>query len=146
MPFHQPLIDETDFFQFIEAGARRLSPRQVHQLVSELPEISAEFPKLRASDFPETEKQIAFLAALVEAVWTERYRDIPYGAALEAAFAVSYFHRAEDLIPDSIEGIGLLDDAAIVQTVLVRNAAAFETFAETTRLDWVGLLSKTGVS
>lgn len=146
MPSNQPIIDETDFFQFIEAGARRLSPREVHQLVSDLPEITAGFPKLRGSDFPEVEKQIAFLSALVESVWTERYRDISYGAALEAAFAVAYFHRAEDLIPDSIEGIGLLDDAAIVQTVLVRNAAAFETFAETNRLDWAGLLPKTVAS
>lgn len=136
MPSNEPEIDESDFFHFIENGARRLSPRQVQQLVSDLPEISAEFPKLRASDFPETEKQLSFLAALVESVWTELYRDISYGAALEAAFAVSYFHRAEDLIPDSIEGIGLIDDAAIVTTVLARNATEFAKFAEATRREW----------
>lgn len=136
MPSTQPDIDESDFFHFIENGARRLSPRQVQQIVSDLPEVSAEFPKLRTSDFPETERQLDFLAALVEAVWTERYRDIPYGAALEAAFAVSYFHRAEDLIPDSIEGIGLIDDAAIVATVFARNASEFAKFAEATKREW----------
>jgi uncharacterized membrane protein YkvA (DUF1232 family) len=136
MPSPRPAIDETDFFQFIESGARRLSPRQVQQLVSDLPETGTEFSKMRQSDFPETESQLCFLAALVEAVWTELYREISYGAALEAAFAISYFQRAEDLIPDSIEGIGLVDDAAIVATVFARNASEFAKFAEATKRVW----------
>jgi uncharacterized membrane protein YkvA (DUF1232 family) len=40
----------------------------------------------------------------------------------EAAFAVFYFLKGFDLIPDSVPGIGLLDDALLVETVLRRNA------------------------
>ncbi len=129
MPDTDPDIHESDFIHFIETGARRLSPRDVHQLVSSLPDLRSGFAKMRGSDFPGTEDQLHFLAELVETVWTDRYRDIAYGAALEAAFAISYFERAEDLIPDSIGKLGLVDDAAIVATVISRNAAEFEAFA-----------------
>ena len=136
MPAPITSINETEFIHYLENGAARLTPRHVQQLVSDLPELREEFAKMRASTFPETERQLWFLAAIVEAVWTESYRDMPYRAALEAAFAVSYFHRAVDLIPDSLEVIGLTDDAAVVQTVLARNARAYEKFAAATQLDW----------
>ena len=136
MPAPTPSINETDFIHYIENGATRLTPRAVQQLVSDLPELRDEFAKMRASAFPETERQLWFLAAIVEGVWTDTYRDMPYRAALEAAFAVSYFHRAVDLIPDSLEVIGLTDDAAVVQTVLARNARVYEKFAAATQLNW----------
>ena len=136
MPAPITPINETEFINFIENAAARLTPKQVQQLVSDLPELRDAFAKMRASTFPETERQLWFLAANVEAVWTESYRDMPYPAALEAAFAVSYFHRAVDLIPDTLEVIGLTDDAAVVQTVLARNACAYEKFAAATHLDW----------
>ncbi len=40
----------------------------------------------------------------------------------EAAFAVFYFLKGFDIIPDSVPSIGLLDDALLVETVLRRNA------------------------
>jgi uncharacterized membrane protein YkvA (DUF1232 family) len=132
-------FDESEFFDYIESGAARLTPRQARQLVSDLPDLGGDFAKMRESDYPETERQLWFLAAVVESVWTDGYHDMPYRAALEAAFAITYFQREVDLIPDSIEGIGLLDDAAIVQTVFARNAAAYEVFAKATKLDWAEL-------
>ena len=136
MPAPITPINESEFLDYIENGAARLTPRHVQQLVSDLPELREEFAKMRASTFPETERQLWFLAAIVEAVWTDTYRDMPYRAALEAAFAVSYFHRAVDLIPDALEVIGLTDDAAVVQSVIARNASAYEKFDEATQLDW----------
>ncbi|WP_164975959.1 DUF1232 domain-containing protein [Oleiharenicola lentus] len=40
----------------------------------------------------------------------------------EAAFAVFYFLKGYDLIPDSLPDVGLLDDALLVETALRRNA------------------------
>ncbi len=136
MPAPNTPIQESEFLAFIVHGASRLTPQQVQQLVSDLPSLRVEFARMRESSFPETERQLWFLAAIVEAVWTDAYRDMPYRSALEAAFAVCYFHRAVDLIPDSIEVHGLTDDAAVVQTVLARNAPAFEKFASSMQLDW----------
>jgi hypothetical protein len=39
----------------------------------------------------------------------------------ESAFAVFYFLKGFDLIPDSLPKIGLLDDAMLVETALRRN-------------------------
>lgn len=43
-------------------------------------------------------------------------------ARREAAFAVFYFLKGFDLIPDSVPAVGLLDDALLVETALRRNA------------------------
>lgn len=126
-----------DFARFIERGAGKLTPREVHQLISELPDIRGQFSRFRDSLSPETEHQLHFLAHVVESIWTEVYRDAPYAAALEAAFAIAYFSREADLIPDTLGATGLIDDCAVVQHVLIRNAPAYEEFRTATKFDWL---------
>ena len=129
-------MTETDFNEFIARGAMRLTVRDVHRLVAEMPELREQFSRLRESPYPETERQIWFLSEVVDHVWTETHLDLPYGAALEAAFAVAYFVRDADLIPDSLGPIGLTDDIAVVQAVFARNAGTYEAFCAATKLDW----------
>ncbi len=123
-----------DFIAFITRGASLLTPASVQQLVSDLPDLRERFGLLREAGYPDAEQQLHFLSQIVELVWTDQYRDMPYGAALEAAFAVSYFAREGDLIPDTLGAIGLIDDIAVAQTVLLRNVDAFEAFTATTKL------------
>jgi uncharacterized membrane protein YkvA (DUF1232 family) len=47
----------------------------------------------------------------------------------EVAFALLYFLKGFDRIPDSVPEVGLLDDAMIVQTVMQRNETVLEAFA-----------------
>jgi uncharacterized membrane protein YkvA (DUF1232 family) len=54
----------------------------------------------------------------------------------EAAFALLYFQRATDLIPDSIPGLGLLDDAMVVRIVLDRHQRAFKASPYGEKLIW----------
>jgi Protein of unknown function (DUF1232) len=54
----------------------------------------------------------------------------------EAAFALLYFQRATDLVPDSIHGMGLLDDAMIVRIVLSRHEQAFKSSSHAYNLSW----------
>jgi len=54
----------------------------------------------------------------------------------EAAFALLYFQRATDLIPDSIAGLGLLDDAIVVRMVLARHEDAFKSSSHGDKLSW----------
>jgi uncharacterized membrane protein YkvA (DUF1232 family) len=129
-------MTETDFHEFIERGAAKLTQREVHRLVAEMPELREQFSRLRESDYPDTERQLWFLSEVVDQVWTEAHLDLPYGAALEAAFAVAYFIRDTDLIPDLLGPIGLTDDIAIVQAVFARNADAYAAFRAATKLDW----------
>lgn len=127
-------LTEADFIELIRSGASRLSPNDVQQLVSDLPQLRERFVRLRESGCSEAERHLSFLSQVVELVWTDQYRDMPYGAALEAAFAVSYFAREGDLIPDTLGLIGLIDDMAVAQTVLLRNAAAFQALIASTNL------------
>jgi len=126
---------EADFIQIIMRGAAGLTPADVHQLVAGMPDHREQFARFRDSDYPETERQLWFLSHIVEQVWTDQYRKMPYGAALEAAFAITYFLREGDLIPDSIGRIGLVDDIAIILAVLQRNAVIYEAFRAATNLD-----------
>lgn len=129
-------LTESDFIDLITRGAARLTPSEVHRLVAEMPDIREQFARLRDSGYPEAERQLWFLSQIVEQVWTDQYREMSYGAALEAAFAITYFLREGDLIPDSLGPIGLVDDIAVVQTVLLRNAVTYEVFRAGTKLDW----------
>lgn len=124
-------LTEADFIALITRGASGLTPAAVQQLVSDIPDVRERFADLREAGYPEAGRQFGFLSQVIELVWTDQYRDMPYGAALEAAYAVSYFAREGDLIPDSLGAIGLIDDIAVAQTVLVRNAAAFQAFSAT---------------
>ena len=54
----------------------------------------------------------------------------------EAAFALLYFQRASDLIPDTIPGMGLLDDEMIVHLVLGRHEEAFKSGSYADKLRW----------
>lgn len=129
-------ITDAEFTALITRGAARLTPHDVHTLVSDLPDVREQFSRLRTAGFADAERLLHFLSQVVELVWTNQYRDMQYGAALEAAFAVSYFTREGDLIPDTLGAIGLIDDIAVAQTVMLRNAAAYQALSTATNLPW----------
>lgn len=132
-------ITESDIVEFIQDGAARLTPLDIQNLIADLPDIDEEIPKIETCGVVGAEYQLRFFAAVVESVWVRQYSKMPYRAALEAAFAVLYFHRDADLIPDSIGAMGFLDDAVIAATVLARNARAYQRYAKDLGLDWEGL-------
>lgn len=127
-------LTEADFVELITRGAAQLTPDDVQRLVSELPELREQFTRLREAGYPDAVRELNFLSQVVDLVWTDQYRSMPYGAALEAAFAVFYFAREGDLIPDTLGEIGLIDDIAVAHTVLLRNAWAFQTFSTTMKV------------
>ncbi len=137
-------LTQADFIELITRGAARLTPDDVQRLVSDLPELRERFGRVSEAGHPEAEQQFHFLSQVVELVWTEQYRVMPYGAALEAAFAVSYFAREGDLIPDTLGAIGLIDDIAVAQTVLLRNSAAFQALGAANKLAWPATSFTTG--
>jgi len=63
---------------------------------------------------------------LLATVFDETCRDVRIGsrAQREIAFALLYFLKGVDRIPDSVPEIGLLDDAMVVQIILQRHESA----------------------
>jgi uncharacterized membrane protein YkvA (DUF1232 family) len=130
------LIARTDFDEFVESGGRKVTPATVQRLAVLLPELREKFNAVSAPGFTKAPAQLEFLARVVEAVAEDSYRDLSYAAIGEAAFGLLYLAREIDIIPDSIERIGYLDDAAVAATVLERNAADFAKFASHKGIDW----------
>ena len=120
---------------FIRSQSRALSLADLDQLAGDLPALRERFAKIPAHTYPYLADQLQFLSLVVE---DQVVRD-PAGEMVgEAAFALLYFQRATDLIPDSIPGMGLLDDAMIVRIVLGRHEHAFKSSSHSYNLSWLG--------
>jgi uncharacterized membrane protein YkvA (DUF1232 family) len=118
---------------FIQTQARAVSLAELRQLSADLPALRERFAKIPAHTYPYLADQLQFLSQVVE---DEIVRD-PAGEMVgEAAFALLYFKRAADLIPDSIPGLGLLDDAMVVRIVLNRHQEAFKASPYGDKLSW----------
>jgi uncharacterized membrane protein YkvA (DUF1232 family) len=118
---------------FIQSQSRALSVAELDRLSADLPALRERFAKIPAHTYPYLANQLQFLSLVVE---DQVVRD-PAGEMVgEAAFALLYFQRATDLIPDSIPGMGLLDDAMIVRIVLGRHEHAFKFSQHGYKLSW----------
>src|SRR6516164_8409638 len=118
---------------FIQNQARAISITAIERLVADLPALGKRFAKIPAPTYPYLADQLQFLSLVVE---DQVVRD-PAGEIVgEAAFALLYFQRVTDLIPDSIPGMGLLDDAIIVRIVLGRHEDAFKSGSYGDKLSW----------
>jgi uncharacterized membrane protein YkvA (DUF1232 family) len=110
-----------ELYQFINDGARKITPARVQQLVRQLPDIRLAVTQI--TDFPHLADQVEFLAELIEDFYSGLNKTIPYTAIAEAAFALLYLRKAVDLVPDQIPRTGYADDAAII-------TAVFENYKE----------------
>ena len=135
----KPLLGSAEFEQFVERGGGKVTPATVHRLAALLPELRDRFAAVHAPGFPKGPAQLDFLARVVDAVAAESYRDLSYAAIGEAAFALLYLARDVDIIPDCVEGLGYLDDAAVAAAVIARNAAEFATFAPHADYDFAAI-------
>jgi uncharacterized membrane protein YkvA (DUF1232 family) len=118
---------------FVQSQARALSLTELHQLVADLPALRERFRKIPARPYPDLAAQLQFLSLVVE---DQIVRD-PAGKMVgEAGFALLYFQRATDLIPDGIPGLGLLDDAMVVRIVLRSHEQVFKFSPHGYHLSW----------
>jgi len=118
---------------FIQNQARAVSITAIERLVADLPALRERFAKIPGQTYPYLADQLQFLSLVVEEL---AIRD-PAGDIMgEAVFAMLYFQRTTDLIPDSIPGMGLLDDAIIVRIVLGRHEDAFKSSSYGHKLNW----------
>jgi uncharacterized membrane protein YkvA (DUF1232 family) len=110
-----PLRMSEELQNFITDGARRITPAHLDKLIRLLPKIRLSVTQV--TDFPDLPDQVEFLAEIIEDFHAGLNRSIPFTAIAESAFALFYLRKATDIIPDSIPGAGLADDAAIITAV-----------------------------
>ena len=133
-PMHKRLVLELS--DFIQIQARALSLGHLDQLIVALPALRERFTKIPSQTYVHLSDQLEFLSLFVEEQVAGLNPDLDTDPVAEAAFALLYFQHAADLIPDSIPGMGLLDDAIIVGLVLRRHDHAFKHSSHAYKLHW----------
>ena len=125
-----------ELVEFIESRARALSRADLERLILDLPLLRRRLTEISSQTYPYLADQVEFLSMVVEHEVAEGSRRPVPPAVGEAAFALLYFQDSADLIPDSIPGLGLLDDATIVNMVLRRHEDAFRSYSHGEKLWW----------
>jgi uncharacterized membrane protein YkvA (DUF1232 family) len=100
----------------LERGAACVQPADLARLRRMLPALRSK--AARITDSTVLPRRLAILMQYVA-------ESAPAGDSpvlREAAFALFYFLKGYDLIPDTVPEIGLLDDALLVETVFRRHA------------------------
>lgn len=72
-----------------------------------------------------------YLTSLFRLLWAyirKDYRDIPWGSIVLVVVAIIYFVSPLDLIPDTLPGIGHIDDAALIAFVVAQIRADLDNF------------------
>lgn len=126
----------TELNSFIQNQAIGLSAFDLERLTTDLPVLRKRFTKLPLKTYPYLAEQLEFLCRFIEDRVVRWGKDLTEQSVAEAAFALLYFQRAIDLIPDPIPDMGLLDDAIIVRMVLRRQEQAFKQSSYANLLWW----------
>jgi uncharacterized membrane protein YkvA (DUF1232 family) len=107
-----------------------------------LPQWKLEFTQINEPLFPHLGEQLEFLADVVEDMAEGVYKDLPYIAFAQAAFALIYAHKKVGIIPDTVMSLGRADDSSVVRAVLIQNEKAFALFAAAQDRDWSRITSQ----
>jgi uncharacterized membrane protein YkvA (DUF1232 family) len=114
----------------LERGAAIVTAADIERLRRMFPALRSKTARITDSEV--LTRRIRLLMQYVQ--------DTPAGestpALRESAFALFYFLKGFDLIPDAVPHVGLLDDALLVETVLQRNAHEFRAHWAARRRVW----------
>jgi uncharacterized membrane protein YkvA (DUF1232 family) len=130
-----------EIVDFVNRGAASITPATVEKLLRHLPQWKLEFTQIHEPLFPHLLDQLQFLSDAVEDSAEGAYKDLPYAAIAQAAFALIYSHKKVGIIPDSVLNLGRADDSAVVRAVLIQNERAFAIYAASQNRDWSSITS-----
>ena len=127
---------------FVAHGASTITPSVLQTIVRHLPQWRLEFSQIQEPKYPHLVNQLELLANAVEDSFDGSYRDLPYYAVAQAAFALIYAHKRIGIIPDSVLNLGRADDSSVVRAVLIQHEQAFAIYAGKQNIDWGTITSQ----
>jgi uncharacterized membrane protein YkvA (DUF1232 family) len=130
-----------EIMDFVTHGAAAITPAIVDKVLRALPQWKLEFTQIYEPLFPHLGSQLDFLANVVEDFAEGAYKELPYYAVAQAAFALIYAHKKVGIIPDAVLNLGRADDSSVVRAVLIPNEKAFAIYAASQDLDWSRITS-----
>src|SRR5258708_11406364 len=121
---------------FVNRGAASVTRAFVDKLLRHLPQWKLEFTQIYEPLFPHLVDQLEFLADAVEDAAEGAYKDLPYAAFAQAAFALIYAHNKVGIIPDSVLHLGRADESSVVRAVLLQNEKSCAIYAASQDFQW----------
>ena len=104
----------------ILAGSIGIRAKDLHAIIREREFIEKKFQTISAR-YHELRHQIREIMRTLEAAALVNAIDPLPRCLAEGTFAAQYFLKEDDLIPDSVPGVGLADDAILVKSVVTRH-------------------------
>ncbi len=119
-------IPNVDIEAFVENGAKTISVSDLEEIRRLIPNLEQKLASIEDGPVKEIEPLVRFLSQYLLSP-ASRAEVMPVH---EAAFALKYFLKGVDIIPDLVPEIGYTDDLAILRLVYQRNHDAFSEFAK----------------
>jgi uncharacterized membrane protein YkvA (DUF1232 family) len=117
--------------EFIEEQARYVTSVDIGALSSFSSRLLDKLKEGNAIEYPELEEAVHLINQFLDSTTARHAKDpLPRWMA-ETGFAAEYLLKRFDLIPDHVAGIGLADDALILQRVVARNRSELVRCLET---------------
>jgi hypothetical protein len=121
---------------YIEWRAAALTPEQLDEVQKELPQLHPRVLVMRAPEFPHLPRQLKllmnFFADFAERVFLEGSE----ACQRETGFAIRYWAKELDIIPDLASEIGYADDSLVARTVLERHEGVFLDYCRFRNINW----------
>jgi uncharacterized membrane protein YkvA (DUF1232 family) len=116
---------------YVDRGAALITPEAITALQRLRKPLHKKIDALEAGHL---QHRLELLATYFDEAVVDGHKGTP--AHCDVTFALLYFLKGFDRIPDSVPEVGLLDDAMIVQVVLQRNSTAFRAHWLRRRRSW----------
>ena len=111
---------------FIEDQSQHVNSIDISVLAAFSGRLLDKLKEDNAIEYPGLQEAVQVIIQFLESPATQQAKDpLPRWMA-ETGFAASYLLKRFDLIPDHVAGIGLADDALIVQRVIRRNQSELD--------------------
>ena len=101
---------------YLISGASQINDNDFRKVIDKSEEIKNKFSK--KGPLREFIGEVNLLISLVEDYWNKKYKNISWASITAVIFTLLYIVKPIDFIPDLIPGVGLADDAGLVEICL----------------------------
>ena len=135
-PRHSTKSKVASISDYIEWQSALLTSEQLDKLRAELPLLNFRLPAMAAARFPRLPRQLKLLVSFFGHTFDQAFPAKSDASRKEAAFAIRYWMKESDIIPDFVPEIGYADDSLIVRTVLRRHQEVFRDYCLFRNISW----------
>jgi uncharacterized membrane protein YkvA (DUF1232 family) len=117
--------DRAHIDEFILAGSSGIQAEHLRAITNESELVYAKIYAARQAGLNELKDHSRLMIRALELAARSHAMDPLPAYLAEGTFAVQYLLKGDDLIPDQIPGVGLIDDAMLIKRVFLRNKRQF---------------------